>query len=183
MWNETASGWSAAENWAESNTEWVDEEEDSNIQSADYAAPEKGSEAPWTTEIESNLTKRAWNNDVSSTNSNSTSSSPSTPLAPFPFPLPHQKNQTHHQPLRENWAYFTYTPSISWSFRPSPATPLREHENSDETTSSSHERTLQALYVGYVDDEVFLGIGIDDRGQGFARVGAVEFVGCLRLCG
>lgn len=37
--------------------------------------------------------------------------------------------------------------------------------------------------LGFLDDEVVLGVGIDDAGQGFARVRAGGLVGCLRACG
>lgn len=61
------------------------------------------------------------------------------------------------------WAYFTYTVSISYAWG-------RER---DEAESKN---------LGFLDDEVVLGIGIDDAGQGFARAKAVDLVGCLRAC-
>ena len=36
--------------------------------------------------------------------------------------------------------------------------------------------------VGYLDDEVVLGIGIDDAGQGFVRVKAGDLLQCLKPC-
>ena len=64
---------------------------------------------------------------------------------------------------KDYWAYFTYTVSISYAWG----------REGDE---------VQDKNVGWLDDEVVLGIGIDDRGQGFARVRAGDLVGCLRAC-
>ena len=61
------------------------------------------------------------------------------------------------------WAYFTYTVSINYAWgRPN-----------DEVEDKN---------VGYLDDEVVLGIGVDDKGQGFSRVKAGDLVGCMRAC-
>ena len=38
------------------------------------------------------------------------------------------------------------------------------------------------MHVGYLDDEVVLGIGVDDMGEGFARVKATDLVGCAVAC-
>lgn len=38
------------------------------------------------------------------------------------------------------------------------------------------------VHVGFLDDEVVLGIGIDDKGQAFSRVKAGDSVGCLTVC-
>ena len=62
------------------------------------------------------------------------------------------------------WAYFTYTVSIAWAW------------NGEAKTEPA------GLNVGYLDDEVVLGIGVDDKGQGFSRVKAGELVQCLRAC-
>lgn len=61
------------------------------------------------------------------------------------------------------WAYFTYTVSISYAWG----------REKDEAETKN---------VGYLDDDVILGIGIDDAGQGFARVKAGDLVGCLKAC-
>ena len=61
------------------------------------------------------------------------------------------------------WAYFTYTVSISYAWG----------REGDEVGDKN---------VGYLDDEVVLGIGVDDKGQGFARVKARDLVACLRAC-
>ena len=64
---------------------------------------------------------------------------------------------------KDLWAYFTYTVSISYAWG----------RDKDEVEDKN---------VGYLDDEVVLGIGIDDVGQGFARVKAGDLVQCLRAC-
>ena len=61
------------------------------------------------------------------------------------------------------WAYFTYTVSIAYAWG----------RKGDDVTGKN---------VGYLDDEVILGIGIDDAGQGFARVKAGDLLQCLRAC-
>jgi hypothetical protein len=62
------------------------------------------------------------------------------------------------------WAYFTYTVSIAYAWG-------RAERDAPETKNE-----------GYLDDEVLLGIGIDDAGQGYAKVPARELLGCLRAC-
>ena len=64
---------------------------------------------------------------------------------------------------KDYWAYFTYTVSISYAWG----------REGDEVEDKN---------VGYLDDEVVLGIGVDDKGQGFSRVRAEDLVGCLRAC-
>lgn len=69
----------------------------------------------------------------------------------------------------ENWAYFTYTPSIAWAWRPQPA-----HLDGEDV--------LESLNVGCLDGEVTLGIGIDDMEQAFARAKAETLLQCLKAC-
>lgn len=64
---------------------------------------------------------------------------------------------------KDFWAYFTYTVSISYAWG----------RDNDE---------VEGKNVGYLDDEVVLGIGIDDVEQGYARVRAADLVQCLRAC-
>ena len=71
----------------------------------------------------------------------------------------------------EGRAYFTYTPSIAWSHRPK-----------DEDEHVHRERGHEDLGTGYLDDEVIVGIGMDDLGQGFIRVPVGELLSCLRIC-
>ncbi|KAL8902818.1 MAG: hypothetical protein Q9207_004366 [Kuettlingeria erythrocarpa] len=65
---------------------------------------------------------------------------------------------------KEYWAYFTYTVSIAYAWA---RTGMEEAGEKN---------------VGFLDDEVVLGIGIDDKGQGFARARAKDLVQCLRAC-
>lgn len=75
------------------------------------------------------------------------------------------RNSTVGEPFggKDSWAYFTYTVSISYAW--GREKDVAEYKN-----------------VGYMDDEVVLGIGIDDAGQGFARVRAGDLIQCLRAC-
>ncbi|KAI9675278.1 MAG: hypothetical protein M1817_001180 [Caeruleum heppii] len=61
------------------------------------------------------------------------------------------------------WAYFTYTVSIAYAWG----------RKGDEVTGKNS---------GFLDDEVVLGIGVDDKGQAFATVPARELLQCLRAC-
>lgn len=70
-------------------------------------------------------------------------------------------------------AYFTYTPSLAWSYRA---------RNEDEDEAGNRERGHEDLGTGYLGDEVIVGIGMDDVAQGFVRVGVGELLGCLRIC-
>ncbi|KAL8986984.1 MAG: hypothetical protein Q9169_008738, partial [Polycauliona sp. 2 TL-2023] len=65
---------------------------------------------------------------------------------------------------KEFWAYFTYTVSIAYAWGRGEA---------EEVVDKN---------VGYLDDEVVLAIGIDDKGQGFAKAKALDLVQCLRAC-
>lgn len=64
---------------------------------------------------------------------------------------------------RGYWAYFTYTVSIAYAWG-------RENDEVEQKN------------VGYLDDEIVLSIGIDDKAQGFARVKARDLVQCLKAC-
>ena len=68
------------------------------------------------------------------------------------------------------WAYFTYTVSMSYAWGRQPRAPK---DGGDEA---------QDMHVGYLDDEVMLAIGVDDKGQAFSRVKAGDLVQCLRAC-
>lgn len=79
-----------------------------------------------------------------------------------------KNNQSVMSPMepfggKDYWAYFTYTVSINYAW----GRPIDEVEDKN---------------VGYLDDEVVLGIGVDDKGQGFSRVKAGDLVGCMRAC-
>lgn len=216
MWNETASGWGGEDNWA-TMPDVDDDDEHGFADSTDSrlftnnSVPHGAQKFQTGTEAEArrsgNLTKR------SRTNTTHTMLDLELGLK-SKGPNPHQSNLP--SPNR-NWAYFTYTPSIAWAFRPFPAIPLNDHEQSTssrlrdldsasnsplpsaeeadaaeeagsgtgagaDAEAAAHTHTLEALNVGYLDDEVVLGIGVDDQGQGFARVRAEELLGCLSLC-
>ncbi len=67
------------------------------------------------------------------------------------------------------WAYFTYTVSMSYAWGRTP----RRGQAGDE----AHD-----MHVGYLDDEVLLAIGVDDRAQALSRVKAADLVQCLQVC-
>lgn len=67
------------------------------------------------------------------------------------------------------WAYFTYTVSITYAWGRLP----RKGQAGDEVGD---------MHVGYLDDEVLLAIGVDDKGQAFSRAKAEDLVQCLRPC-
>lgn len=72
-------------------------------------------------------------------------------------------------------AYFTYTPSLAWTWRPHSATANQEDDIDDFDY-------LSQLGTGYLGDEVLVGIGLDDVNQAFTRVKVVDLLQCLRLC-
>ena len=78
----------------------------------------------------------------------------------------HKNSGNYTEPYggKPYWAYFTYTVSISYAWG---------RNSRDEVEEKN---------VGYLDDEVVLGIGVDDKGQVFSRVKALDLVQCLRAC-
>ena len=64
---------------------------------------------------------------------------------------------------KDHWAYFTYSVSIAYAWG----------RQGDEAIWKN---------TGFLDDEVIVGLGIDDKGQGFARAKAGELLQCLRAC-
>ncbi|KAI4145743.1 MAG: hypothetical protein L6R39_003705 [Caloplaca ligustica] len=74
------------------------------------------------------------------------------------------RNSTEPYGGKGYWAYFTYTVSIAFAWA---RTGMEE---------------VGEMNWGFLDDEVVLGIGIDDKGQGFARARAGDLVQCLRAC-
>ena len=60
------------------------------------------------------------------------------------------------------WAYFTYTVSIAWAW--------------------GREVEVEDMNVGYLNDDVVMGIGIDDKGQGMAGAKAGDLIQCLTAC-
>lgn len=64
---------------------------------------------------------------------------------------------------KDMWAYFTYTVSMAYAWG----------RAGDEIIWKN---------TGFLDDDVLLGIGIDDRDQGFARLPARDLLQCLKAC-
>ncbi|KAL9053086.1 MAG: hypothetical protein Q9162_005008 [Coniocarpon cinnabarinum] len=64
---------------------------------------------------------------------------------------------------KDNWAVFTYTVSIAWAWGRSMDEP-------------------QDKIVGYLDDEVILGIGVDDKDMVYTRIVARDLLECMRAC-
>ncbi len=79
-------------------------------------------------------------------------------------------NATEPYGGKNYWAYFTYTVSISYAWG---RQPRAAKDGGDEA---------QDMHVGYLDDEVLLAIGVDDKAQAFSRVKSGDLVQCLRSC-
>jgi hypothetical protein len=149
--NETAGGWTDEENWA------------GTMQRAGKV-------------------QRRWKNSSMILAPNST-----TWLNVSGIPLPaHDNNATHditestgpQDVGKENWAYFTYTPSIAWAWRPKSAEIRRE----DRDAGAEDGSYLHSLNVGYLDDEIIVSIGLEDTAQAFAKAKASTLLQCLELC-
>ena len=138
--NETASGWTGNENWAEETQKEL--------------AQEIGT-------TEDPPVRRGWNETPASW---TTSSAPPR----FSEDAWLQKDRAYGPP-KSNWAYFTYTPSIAWAWRPEP-------------TTAQEEDPLELLQVGYLDDDIILGVGLDDAAQAYAVAKAETLLQCMRAC-
>lgn len=77
-------------------------------------------------------------------------------------------------------AGFTYTTSVAWAWRPASAVVVAGVE--DEERGGQDAEHLARLGVGFLGDEVIVGVGIDDIGQAVVRVKVDELLSCLRLC-
>lgn len=131
LYNETASGWTAGQNWAD------DDVEAKAVSFTDNPGLVPG--------------KRAVRNET--------------------IPTLAADDSSTEKPL---WAYFTYTVSIAYGWGRPPKAKRHGHiGNGDEA---------EDMHVGYLDDEVVLGIGVDDAGQAFARVRAGDLVSCMQAC-
>lgn len=64
---------------------------------------------------------------------------------------------------KPNWAYFTYTVSLAWAW----GRKMDEPEDKGK---------------GYLDDEIIMGIGVDDGHMAFSRILAKDLLQCLRAC-
>jgi hypothetical protein len=65
---------------------------------------------------------------------------------------------------KQSFSVFSYTVSIAWAAR----------GGGWEELGDKHQ--------GYLDDEVVLGVGLDDQRQVFARAKAEDLLGCMRAC-
>lgn len=81
----------------------------------------------------------------------------------------HGYNGTTAEAKQDNWAYFTYTPSIAWAWGRARKGRFVKEELMEKNT-------------GYLDDEVVLGIGLDDKAQVFGRAPAEVLLQCMRAC-
>lgn len=136
LFNETATGWSAAENWA---TE--QQQQDPMAKRTDHVD-------------ESHSRRRA-----------SSSSSSNVTIEP---PVALGGGGGGGEDL---WAYFTYTVSMAYAWGRKP-----------RARGTGHGDEAEDMHEGYLDDEVILGIGVDDGGQAFGRVRAGDLVACMRAC-
>ncbi|KAI1612227.1 hypothetical protein EDD36DRAFT_279213 [Exophiala viscosa] len=73
-------------------------------------------------------------------------------------------------------ASFTYTPSLAWAWSPHSAGIGDEGEEQDDV------ETMARLGVGYLGDELLVGIGLDDVRQAFAKIKVDDLLQCMRLC-
>jgi len=118
---------------------------------------------PWTAEQNWPDNKSGWNGTVRGTMSEGR-------MRP-------KRNQGEKDPEDfKSTAYFTYTPSLAWAWRPHSAGVGDEEEEDADT------ETMSRLGIGYLGDDVLVGIGLDDVSQVFARVKADDLVQCVRLC-
>jgi hypothetical protein len=65
---------------------------------------------------------------------------------------------------KQSYSVFSYTVSIAWAAR------------------GGDWEELGDKHQGYLDDEVILGVGLDDQRQVFARVKAGDLLGCMSAC-
>ena len=187
MWNETASGWSPEENWADHDDDGTSVGDDNFPKSeAEVIADTASFTSAGESKADHSHNHTQHHTTIKTNQTQKTPRTTNTTTQPDPPP------PTQHQTT--NWASFTYTTSISWAFRTSPSPSRREpeadhgRENADpdedgeDGYDDEHTRTLEAMNIGYLDDEVILGIGVDDQGQGFARARAEVLLACLRAC-
>lgn len=233
FWNETVGGWSGEENWIIESTRWNKSyERASDASSARNwnSTSAFGPSDPMSIDITSpNLSvffaKRdhhpAAHHAHGHSSLNMTSQTPSPTESP-PGADDEQGNGDKKltikpdwsSNLNKSWAYFTYTPSLAWAWRPRSDFDLplsnaaldiseqhesfhphhhghthgHDHDHShgadDGYGQDGHEADtiLRSMHVGYLDDEVIVGIGLEDTGQAWAKVKAEELLGCLVAC-
>lgn len=153
LWNETASGWNSQENWNSAQEE------------GELPSPHnKGKTHGWL------VTHKAKGRSIPYSN----------------HTVDSEGQEKGDANSKDNWAYFTYTPSIAWAWRPRSERRRRTTDTEDQVLGDSEnpliDDSLTGLQVGFLDDEVILGIGIDDKEQAFGRVKAETLLQGLRLC-
>ena len=160
LWNETASGWTGIQNWVREMEE-EDGQPNLRLRLKHEGTSEKRSLSLRTSmnRVDALIVNETLYAKHNATNSTGTENDDVRQLEKDPI-----SDRTW-----ENWAYFTYTPSIAWAWRP-------------QSAFADGEDALESLNVGYLDDEVIMGIGMDDIEQAFARVKAKTLLQCLRTC-
>jgi hypothetical protein len=76
---------------------------------------------------------------------------------------------------------FRYVVSLAWAWRARHLFP-REAAEGGIGNDEDESEILGWLGTGYLDDQVVLGVGVDDVAQVVVRVGVAELLGCLVLC-
>lgn len=177
LYNETASGWSPRENWED-----VVARSGGSVNNSTRAAAAAAATAVPLSVLHPNKTIAT---NFATLQHNTTGKS-------------HPHRRTHGQtPEREqraegrdNWASFTYTTSIAWAWhdgRTTSKSKSRHHTTEGRRAHPAGDQedgqgSLADMNTGYLDDEVILGIGVDDHAQGFARVPAESLLQCMRAC-
>ena len=88
--------------------------------------------------------------------------------------------------------YFTYTPSIAWAWRPRSAFEAASQRVQHSQQHQEHPRNRyednpgdfiqRSMHIGYLDDEIILGIGLEDKAQAWVKVKAAMVLGCMVAC-
>ncbi|MCJ1311266.1 hypothetical protein MMC25_004937 [Agyrium rufum] len=185
--NETAGGWWAWQNWwDEDGNRNVTERErrKAGMGGFDILGEEDGKEERGGKK--EGMRKRQGGNETLSTQPNKETGSAATNLTVLAEERDRMEMMGNPWGGKDMWAGFTYTVSLSWAWRGQEwrgryTSPLGESESKGERVKGGPE--LVDMGWGYWDDDVLLGIGIDDEGMGVARVRAGDLVGCLRGCG
>ncbi|KIW20490.1 hypothetical protein PV08_01065 [Exophiala spinifera] len=73
-------------------------------------------------------------------------------------------------------AYFMYTPSLAWAWRPRSTSIVAGPEDDVDV------ETMSELGTGYLGDDLIVGIGLDDVDQAFARIKVDDLLHCMRIC-
>ena len=66
--------------------------------------------------------------------------------------------------------------SVSWAYR------VEEKEKDRSKKKPKAKKGLEEMQVGRLDDEVIVGIGLEDAGMGCALAKAEDLLQCMRIC-